>query len=71
LNEQENNEWQTSAIALTFINETRRIEFLLELYDKYPSGMFGEGKKKSKKTRLSATSDKSYVKRQLVIIFPP
>jgi hypothetical protein len=29
-----------------FINETKRIEFLFELYDKYTSGMFGEGKKK-------------------------
>ncbi|MCW3110087.1 MAG: hypothetical protein JWQ09_4593 [Segetibacter sp.] len=30
-----------------FINETKRIEFLFELYDKYTSGMFGEGKKKT------------------------
>lgn len=29
-----------------FINETKRIEFLFELYDKYTSGMFGVGKKK-------------------------
>ena len=31
-----------------FINETKRIEYLFELYDKYTSGMFGEGKKSSK-----------------------
>ena len=32
-----------------FINETKRIEFLFELYDKYTSGMFaGEVKKKAK-----------------------
>ena len=30
-----------------FINETKRIEFLFELYDKYTSGMFG-GKEKKK-----------------------
>jgi hypothetical protein len=29
-----------------FINETKRIEYLFELYDKYTSGMFGEGKKR-------------------------
>ena len=30
-----------------FPNETKRIEFLFELYDKYTSGLFaGEGKKK-------------------------
>ena len=33
-----------------FANETKRIEFLFELYDKYTSGMFvGEGKGKKKK----------------------
>ncbi len=32
-----------------FINETKRIEFLFELYDKYTSGMFGRERKKSKK----------------------
>lgn len=33
-----------------FANETKRIEFLFELYDKYTSGMFaGEGKSKKKK----------------------
>jgi len=33
-----------------FINETMRIEFLFELYDKYTAGMFaGQGKKKNKK----------------------
>ncbi|MGN6800867.1 MAG: class I SAM-dependent DNA methyltransferase [Ginsengibacter sp.] len=31
-----------------FINETKRIEFLFELYDKYTSGMFGGGRKKIK-----------------------
>jgi hypothetical protein len=31
-----------------FINETKRIEFLFELYDKMTSGMFGEKKKKMK-----------------------
>jgi hypothetical protein len=34
-----------------FINETKRIEFLFELYDKYTSGMFMEGKKKNIKTK--------------------
>ncbi|MEO6720772.1 MAG: DNA methyltransferase, partial [Ferruginibacter sp.] len=34
-----------------FINETKRIEFLFELYDKYTSGMFADSKKnKPKKT---------------------
>lgn len=32
-----------------FINETKRIEFLFELYDKYTSGLFAGGKKKKKK----------------------
>ncbi len=31
-----------------FLNETKRIEFLFELYDKYTSGMFAKGKKKKK-----------------------
>jgi hypothetical protein len=31
-----------------FINETKRIEFLFELYDKITSGMFGKGKKKER-----------------------
>ncbi|MFA5782643.1 MAG: DNA methyltransferase, partial [Bacteroidales bacterium] len=30
-----------------FINETKRIEFLFELYEKYTAGMFGKGKKKA------------------------
>jgi hypothetical protein len=30
-----------------FINETKRIEFLFELYNKYTNGMFAEKKKKS------------------------
>jgi len=29
-----------------FVNETKRIEFLFELYDKYTAGMFGKGRKK-------------------------
>jgi hypothetical protein len=29
-----------------FINETKRIEFLFELYDKYTSRMFGAGESK-------------------------
>jgi hypothetical protein len=32
-----------------FLNETKRIEFLFELYDKYTSGMFAEEKKKKVK----------------------
>jgi hypothetical protein len=32
-----------------FINETKRIEFLFELYDKYTSGMFGKEKKERNK----------------------
>jgi hypothetical protein len=31
-----------------FINETKRIEFLFELYDKYTAGLFAEDKKKKK-----------------------
>ncbi|MDB5250654.1 MAG: methyltransferase [Segetibacter sp.] len=31
-----------------FVNETKRIEFLFELYDKYTSGMFVEGKRQKK-----------------------
>ena len=37
-----------------FINETKSIEFLFELYDRYVGGMFGGGKKgnsKGKKLR--------------------
>jgi hypothetical protein len=34
-----------------FINETKRIEFLFELYDKITSGMFGEEKKSKKMQR--------------------
>ena len=29
-----------------FINATKRIEFLFELYDKMTNGMFGKGKSK-------------------------
>jgi hypothetical protein len=32
-----------------FINETKRIEFLFELYDKYTSGLFVREKKSKKK----------------------
>ena len=32
-----------------FINETKRIEFLFELYDKYTAGLFVKEKKKIKK----------------------
>ena len=32
-----------------FINETKRIEFLFELYDKYTAGLFQQQNKKSKK----------------------
>jgi hypothetical protein len=32
-----------------FINETKRIEFLFELYDKYTSGLFAVEKIKKKK----------------------
>ena len=32
-----------------FINETKRIEFLFELYDKYTSGLFVKEKKKNRK----------------------
>ena len=32
-----------------FINETKRIEYLFELYDRYTSGMFVSNKKKTKK----------------------
>lgn len=32
-----------------FINETKRIEFLFELYDKYTAGLFVKDKKSKKK----------------------
>jgi hypothetical protein len=35
----------------TFINETKRIEFLFELYDKYTAGLFVAEKKKKKITK--------------------
>ena len=35
-----------------FINETKRIEFLFELYDKYTSGMFRVEKKKKSKAKI-------------------
>ena len=31
-----------------FLNETKRIEFLFELYDKYTAGLFVKEKKKKK-----------------------
>ena len=36
-----------------FINETKRIEFLFELYDKYTAGMFAAEKKKKPKTKIT------------------
>ena len=33
----------------SFINETKRIEFLFELYDKYTAGLFVKEKKSKKK----------------------
>jgi hypothetical protein len=33
-----------------FMNETKRIEFLFELYDKYTAGLFAGEKKHKKKT---------------------
>jgi hypothetical protein len=41
-----------------FVNETKRVEFLFELYDKYTGGMFVEGKK-SKKVIKNAKEDDS------------
>jgi hypothetical protein len=38
--------------AQPFINETKRIEFLFELYDKYTSGMFLTTKKKTTKVKV-------------------
>jgi hypothetical protein len=35
-----------------FINETKRIEYLFELYDKYTAGLFLAEKKKVKKKLL-------------------
>jgi hypothetical protein len=35
----------------SFINETKRIEFLFELYDKYTAGLFVKEKKKTKKSK--------------------
>lgn len=37
--------------AQPFINETKRIEFLFELYDKYTAGLFAVEKKKKKPTK--------------------
>ena len=34
-----------------FVNETKRIEYLFELYDKYTAGLFVEGKKGGKRKR--------------------
>lgn len=34
-----------------FPDETRRIEFLFDLYDKYTAGLFKEDKKKAKKSK--------------------
>ncbi len=39
-----------------FINETKRIEFLFELYEKYTAGMFGEVLKKKRKTKNEEAS---------------
>ncbi len=36
-----------------FINETKRIEFFFELYDKYTSGMFASQEGKSKRNKLA------------------
>lgn len=36
-----------------FINETKRIEFLFELYDKYTAGLFVKEKKKNKMEKLN------------------
>ena len=50
-----------------FINETKRIEFLFELYDKYTSGLFvkEKGKKKkeiSEKVRKNMPNKMSYAR---------
>jgi hypothetical protein len=34
-----------------FINETKRIEFLFELYDKYTAGLFANEERKSRKQK--------------------
>ena len=34
-----------------FINETKRIEFLFELYDRYTAGLFANDKKKTTKAK--------------------
>jgi hypothetical protein len=39
-----------------FVNETKRIEFLFELYEKYTAGMFAGEKKKQKKSSLKLES---------------
>ena len=38
-----------STLDQLFANETKRIEFLFELYDKYTSGLFVKEKKSKKK----------------------
>jgi hypothetical protein len=32
-----------------FANETKRIEYLFELYDKYTAGLFAKGKKQKRR----------------------
>jgi len=39
----------------SFTNETKRIEFLFELYDKVVGGMFGGEKKEHKTSKNTAT----------------
>ncbi len=43
-----------------FPNETKRIEFLFELYDKYTSGMF-QPIKKTKRSKLQTTEEKNLI----------
>ena len=45
------------------INETKRIEFLFELFNKYTGGMFGEKGKKNKSKKLAPSKHPVYRKR--------
>ena len=45
-----------------FINETKRIEFLFELYDRYTAGLFTNDKMKSAKVKKKKDAGLPYLK---------
>jgi hypothetical protein len=40
-------DWNTLLIGLYFINKTKRIEFMFELYNKHTAGLFAKTKSKN------------------------